>query len=258
MVEGVLQVLIGGVSLQGPVRQNNEDAILVKPGVCVVADGMGGHLAGEVASASAIAVFDQRCSAHHGANSLPDDAEVIATFEAAQQAIERKSKADSRLRGMGTTAVALLWAQNQAVVAHVGDSRAYLLRDDRLVRLTRDHSFVEALREQPELASQFEPGTLAHIRGLILRALGAADAWEPDLMRLQLQSQDWLLLCSDGLTDALDDDELTEWLQWAESSAHLTLDQRADVIAEAAIEAGSADNVSIVLMRVTDARHAKS
>ena len=222
----------------GRQRRENEDSAFVKAPVFVVADGMGGAQAGEVASRIATETFEQGLP---GSGS-PEErlAELVRD---ANQRIYDRSRADSGRAGMGTTLTAAYLTDGQLAIAHVGDSRAYLVRDGRLTRLTQDHSLVDELVRQGKLT---EAQAAEHPqRSIITRALGPEPEVEVDTFSYPMQVGDVLLLCSDGLTSMVSEDRLGEILTSAP-----TLDQAADGLIEEANEAGGRDNITVVLCRI--------
>ncbi len=241
----------------GRKRQHNEDALLVDPGLglFLVADGMGGHAAGEVASARAVEVVRGQLA---GGRQALEDLSRAATPEARAAAaalvetavqracaeVYRLAATDPSKRGMGTTLVSLVVAGNKAVVGHVGDSRVYLLRGGQCHRLTEDHTLVAAqvkagtlTREQAQ-ASQF--------RNVITRAVGIQESVQVDTLMVDLLPRDTFLLCTDGLHGYLPDEELAPLL--ANGAAK---DLPAKLIA-LANERGGRDNITAVVVRVSD------
>ena len=186
----------------GLLREGNEDSAYAGPRLLAIADGMGGHAAGEVASAvaiSAIAPLDGQ-GLTDSADMLDALAEAVAS---ARSTLHEMSEADPATEGMGTTLTALLWAGDQVAICHIGDSRAYLLRDGDLYQITRDHTLIQSLVDEGRLS----PAAAANHpqRSLIMRALqGSTDA-DPDLSMHTALLGDRYLLCSDGLTDVVTD-----------------------------------------------------
>jgi serine/threonine protein phosphatase PrpC len=241
----------------GPVRDNNEDAMLLdrEMSIFIVADGMGGHAAGEVASQMAVdSMHEVLCGSQD-----PDETRLVRDVDAldasdalrerlryamnqASVQIRRYSEEHSETRGMGTTVVALVIDGDRAHLAHVGDSRAYLLRREQLFRLTRDHTVVQqeidAGRLTPELAR-----LLPH-RNILTQSVGFHGPVEPDISTRVVQAGDVFVLCSDGLTDMLDDRALLEVMRGREP------DELVDALTEAALEAGTEDNVTVVVVAV--------
>jgi protein phosphatase len=218
----------------GRLRQSNEDALILADPVFAVADGMGGARAGEVASAMAVAALYDVAG---GADAL------VAALEGVNDRIHAAAQADPSLAGMGTTATAALVARDELVIAHVGDSRAYLLRDGRLQQVTDDHSLVAELTRRGALT----PAEAEHHpqRSVITRALGAEPGVGVDVVRLVPQSGDVLLLCSDGLNSMVSDGEIGRIV-----GGPGTLPERARELVQAANGAGGEDNVTVLLVRL--------
>jgi serine/threonine protein phosphatase PrpC len=222
----------------GRQRRENEDSAFVQAPVFVVADGMGGAQAGEVASRIATETFEQGLP---GAGT-PEDrlAELVRD---ANQRIYDRARADRGRAGMGTTLTAAYLTDSQLAIAHVGDSRAYLLRDGKLTRLTQDHSLVDELVRQGKLT---EAQAAEHPqRSIITRALGPEPEVEVDTFSYPMQAGDVLLLCSDGLTSMVSEDRVAEVMLAAP-----TLQEAADRLIDEANEAGGRDNITVVLCRL--------
>ncbi len=223
----------------GRQRRANEDSFFVRAPLFVVADGMGGAQAGEVASGLAAETF---------AAGLPDDGTPEQRLEArvrdANRRIHERSQEDHALNGMGTTITAAYLDGDELALAHVGDSRAYLLRDGELTRLTRDHTLVEELVRRGELTE--EEAAEHPQRSIITRALGPEPDVDIDLHTHLVRSDDVLLLCSDGLTSMIGEDEVGAILR--EGSGGLAGVGRA--LVDAANEAGGRDNITVVLFRL--------
>ena len=221
----------------GSVREQNEDSLVVAPPLFVVADGMGGHEAGEIASEIAVETLQEAAPDH------PDAEELGKAVELANRAIIDAALAGHGRPGMGTTCTAAMLEENRLVIAQVGDSRAYLMHGGSLSQLTRDHSLmanmIEAGQITPEEA-RYHPN-----RSVITRALGNDPETTPDLYEINVEAGDRLLLCSDGLTSMVDDDEISD-----------TLARQADpqkcaiALVNAAIAAGGADNVTVIVANV--------
>lgn len=218
----------------GRLRQSNEDALLLADPVFAVADGMGGARAGEVASAMAVATL-------YGFAGGVDD--LVAALEDVNNRIHTAAQADASLAGMGTTTTTALVTRDELVIAHVGDSRAYLLRDGRLRQVTDDHSLVaELIRRGALTPAEAERHPQ---RSVITRALGAEPGVEVDVVRLAPQAGDVLLLCSDGLTGMVGDGEIGRIV-----GGPGPLPERARKLVQAANGAGGEDNVTVVLVRI--------
>ncbi|MFM7248140.1 MAG: Stp1/IreP family PP2C-type Ser/Thr phosphatase, partial [Actinomycetota bacterium] len=218
----------------GRLRQSNEDALVLADPVFAVADGMGGARAGEVASAMAVAALYGFAGGADG---------LVAALEDVNDRIHAAAQADGSLAGMGTTATAALVTRDELVIAHVGDSRAYLLRDGRLRQVTDDHSLVaELIRRGALTPAEAERHPQ---RSVITRALGAEPDVEVDVVRLVPQAGDVLLLCSDGLTGMVGDGEIGRIV-----GGQGPLPERARELVQAANGAGGEDNVTVVLVRI--------
>jgi protein phosphatase len=222
----------------GRVRSLNEDATLVMPGagVFAVADGMGGHNAGDVASKLAVESLRNRLRGR------------VATPTALQSAVQetnltllRRAQSDEACSGMGTTLTLLWMAKDGALIGHVGDSRAYRYRDGMLRQCTEDHSVVAELVRQGALTQ--EEARVHPYRNVITRALGTAGYVEVDVVALDVAPGDRFLLCSDGLTGMVSDEHIEKTL-----SAAPTLDAAADALLAAALKAGGRDNITLLLM----------
>lgn len=230
---------VGATDL-GQVRSENEDCygFDAARGVAVLADGMGGLNAGEVASAAAVRAF---------LAAIPENCDSEALARAASQANDQVYRLSREQVGpgvMGTTLVACVAAQTGSarwLFANVGDSRAYLLRDQMLRQVTRDHSVVQELTEQGLLTraeARYAPN-----RHIITRAIGLEEAVEADVDEIEREEGDLVLLCSDGLTDMLLESAITEILITAESPR-----VAAERLVAAANGAGGIDNISLVLI----------
>lgn len=231
-------------------RHRNEDSILVTEGILAVCDGMGGHQAGDVASRIAvdtIGTFISRSGADpdltwpYGFDpSLSFDANRVRTaIKLANRAIFTRAAAEDEYAGMGTTVVAMLVAPGDAqfTYGHVGDSRIYLIRDGRAVQLTRDDSLANSAWADAE-----EAGAMKNV---LTKALGVRGEVEFDVAAHDLQTGDTVLLCSDGLTNMLDDDAILEIV--GRYDGHL--DKTCDQLVDGANARGGRDNISAILLR---------
>jgi PPM family protein phosphatase len=222
----------------GRQRSANEDSLVVRPPLFAVADGMGGAKAGEVASAVAV-------DAVEGAqeSSEPTEAQLANIVREANRRIYDLAVADESRRGMGTTLTLAKLHGDEVSLAHVGDSRAYRLRGGELEQLTRDHSLVAEL----ERSGQITPEAAEHHpqRSIITRALGPEPDVEVDTYTLTGRDGDVFLICSDGLTSMISDDEVASILRSAGS-----LDEAADGLVRAANQSGGKDNITVILFRL--------
>lgn len=234
----------------GRARSNNEDSVATDDGVslAVLADGMGGYNAGEVASEMATRLIRDHMANWAAAAGDPRDEPAVrsalaAAAQAANRAVLDAAQAQAEYAGMGTTLVLALFGQDKVWIGHIGDSRAYRLRAGRLEQLSRDHSL---LQEQIDagLLSEEEAAYSMH-RNLVTRAVGV----EPDVLleihSHHLQVGDLLLLCSDGLSDMLPDAAIAQVMR-----THDTLPETAQALVEAANAAGGRDNISVILAKV--------
>lgn len=235
----LITITAAGATDRGRVRPTNEDAFAVAPPLYVVADGMGGHRGGEVAARLAVTTIALRAPELAAA----DGDALAASLREANRIILDAAGEDDALRGMATTCTAALVRGRVARIAHVGDSRAYLCRAGTLTQLTADHSVVAQLVREGYLS----PEEAAHHprRNVILRALGHVPDLDVDTVEVVLDAGDRLLLCSDGLTNELDDGEIADVL-----GADADAQAAADRLVGLANSAGGADNVTVVVIDV--------
>jgi serine/threonine protein phosphatase PrpC len=224
-------------------RQANEDRYAIVPelGLYLVADGMGGHNAGQVASQLASEAAIRAVEALQGATVSLAERLRNAVFSANREIFSAAST-KPEFAGMGTTFVGLLFAGERLALAHVGDSRAYLLRDGRLRPLTDDHSIVAELVRRQEI-SESDARRHPH-RHVLTRALGVRPRIEPDLAEMTPQNNDVFILCSDGLTTHVEDEEIAERVH-----ADPDLEEVAAGLVDAANRAGGVDNTTVLLVR---------
>lgn len=227
------QLTFGAATHVGRVRQANEDSKLHEPPLFAVADGMGGHLAGDVASQLAIEALSSGV--------LSDSEALVSAVRDANRQIFERASEDPLLTGMGTTITALYAADSSAQIVHVGDSRAYLFRDDDLQRLTKDHTHVGRLVEEGRLSP--EDADRHPQRSYLERALGVDPEVDVDVQVLDTLPGDRLLLCSDGLYGMIDEASILAILGAEEDPQ-----RAADRLCEAAVEAGGADNVTAIVV----------
>lgn len=245
-----------GLSDVGRQRQHNEDYYLLdaERKLYVVADGMGGHAAGEVASKIAVETIAELVSAPDEVDGTwphPYDEQfcrstnrLIAALQLANSRVLEAMRKDARLRGMGTTVVATLIDGDTVSFAHVGDSRAYMIRDGRIVRMTNDHSWVF---EQVQAGMLTEAEAEKHpLRNVITRALGGALTIVPDAREMAGLPGDIYLLCSDGLTGMVAEPEILELISGAEDD----IEASCRSLIERANENGGLDNITAILVKV--------
>jgi protein phosphatase len=223
----------------GRQRQGNEDNFFVRAPLFVVADGMGGAQAGEVASEISVRSFDDELPNGSRAEAL------VRVIEQANQRIHERARSDDSLHGMGTTTTAAYVDDDEVIIAHVGDSRAYLLREGELIRLTKDHSLVGELVARGKLTE--EQAEQHPQRSVITRALGPEASVQVDIDIFPAKAGDLFLLCSDGLTSMVHEPKLRPLFE--ESDSLETLGKR---LIDAANAAGGRDNITVILFRLEE------
>jgi serine/threonine protein phosphatase PrpC len=236
-----LQLHIAAHSEIGPVRKNNQDSGYASPNLLVVADGMGGAAAGDLASAVAIDSIRRIDTPTQGEEML----EVLAgALHRANDRIADLVEADYSLEGMGTTVTGVLFDGAQFGLAHIGDSRAYLLHESRLERLTHDHSWVQSLVDDGKI-NESEAAVHPH-RSLLLKVLNGQPANDPDLTMVKVVPGDRLLLCSDGVCGLVDDDVIEAALQRPD------LEDAMRQLVDEALAEGGIDNITVILADVVE------
>jgi protein phosphatase len=239
---------VAGLTHQGLVREQNEDRYIIDQGVgCfLIADGMGGHLAGEVASRIAAETIAKKLARWSGKPSRDPAKTLQDAIHAAHQAVRKEAAKSLARRGMGSTVV-VAWLQPdscQLWLGHVGDSRAYLLRGSEFFLLTEDHTIYNQARR----AGMLGPDPQMHPpRGVLSQAIGPSDAIAPEVVRIELRPGDRLMLCSDGLTDMLSDEEIKALL-----IPPAELEKTCNTLIQAALKRGGRDNVTVVVLGVMD------
>jgi PPM family protein phosphatase len=234
-----LKLVAAGVTDVGRVREGNEDDFLVdaRTSLIAVADGMGGHRAGEVASATALEALRAAVASGEA---------IRDAIAVANDAVLEKSVSDQQLHGMGTTVTAGTLARGGTLlVGHVGDSRAYLVRDGQLTQITNDHSLVEEMVRGGELTP--EQAEVHPRRSIITRALGIDPEVDVDVYPVELRDGDRILLCSDGLTTMVRQDEIAGIL-----SREHDPERAAQLLVDAANAAGGEDNVTALVVEVVE------
>jgi len=225
---------------RGLVRANNEDSVYAGARLLALADGMGGHAAGEVASQLVIAALAHLDDDEPGGDLL---AKLDAAVRAGNAAIAAQVEMEPELEGMGTTLTAILFAGNRIGLVHIGDSRGYLLRDGELTQITKDDTFVQTLVDEGRITR--EEAHSHPQRSLIMRALTGHEV-EPTLTMREARAGDRYLLCSDGLSDPVSDETILEALQISDVS------EAAYRLIELALRGGGPDNVTVVVADVVD------
>ncbi len=251
-----MRVRFAGETDVGKTRDHNEDAFYLpaEERFAIVADGMGGHASGEVASQLAVETivdYFQRTAEGqevtwpyklgHGRIS---ENRLVASIMLANQRIYEQAQANPKYKGMGTTVVSILFEEDFALLAHVGDSRIYRIRPGEIVQLTQDHSFLNEYARMKGITVD-EAQALLRQKNVVSRALGMKPMVKVDVMRINPSLGDIYLLCTDGLSDMLPDEAIH-----AITLSEQNLDKACDKLIEAANEAGGKDNITVVLARI--------
>lgn len=231
----------------GVVRSGNEDSYLMASdrGLFIVADGMGGHAAGEVASDMATRIVAEE---YHPVRGMRDDelmSQMIGAIRSGNEAIFRRTLSEHDKRGMGTTVTVLHLLPRRYLIGQVGDSRAYLLRGGVLSQLTKDHSYVQEQVDAGRLTP--EDARVHPYANVITRCVGSSSDVVPDLFFGTLEVGDLLLLASDGLTGMLDDEDVREIM-----ASDVPLEEMVDVLIAGANHRGGLDNVTTILVRIEE------
>lgn len=234
-----MRIVYAARSDVGRMRRANEDSYLVREPLFAVADGMGGHLAGDVASATAVEVLGR------DAELELDERRLEEMVRDANAAIWEKAQADAQLRGMGTTCTLVWMEDSTAHLAHVGDSRAYLLREGALSQLTDDHTLVARMVREGRLEA--DEARSHPQRNVITRALGVDPEVDVDIFAIELQRGDRLLLCSDGLPSMVDDETIRTTLD-----EHGDLSVAADRLVDLANSRGGDDNITVLVLEARE------
>ena len=251
-----MRVRFSGETNIGMKRKHNEDSFLIPDyeRVAVVADGMGGHASGEVASGMAVESVGEylHSTLEHPIVTWPfkldtgiryDTNRLVIAIKHANQRIYETAQQDESKHGMGTTIVAALFSDDRAIVAHVGDSRCYRLRRNQLIQLTEDHSLLNDYMKMKRLSGE-DSGRFTQ-KNVIVRALGMKESVQVDTMVDQPQIDDIYLLCSDGLSGMVTDPQIADILR-SESD----LDNACERLIRAANDAGGTDNITSLLCRI--------
>ena len=248
-----LALNIGKCTLLGNYRENNEDSIEVKQfpdmTICIVADGMGGQAAGEIASKRAIEVVPRELRKNLAAQSSEDQVKQIVRKAVVQtnDEIITMGSLDRDLKNMGTTIVLALWRRGRELyLANLGDSRAYMVRAGQIEQLTIDHSLAWALVENKTITAA--EAKEHRFKNVLWKYLGSKEIGDgPEVKPIELEKGDKFLLCSDGLTGPVPDEKLLEFMQ-----AHPNVQECADGLGQLAHEMGSRDNVSCIVIEVVE------
>jgi serine/threonine protein phosphatase PrpC len=247
-----LTLNIGKCTLLGNYRENNEDSIDVKTfpdmTVCLVADGMGGQAAGEVASKRAVEIVPRELKKYLSGAVSGDETKTIIRRAVVQanEEIMAMAALDRELKNMGTTIVVAVWRKGSSAlyVAGMGDSRAYLLRGKKIEQLTIDHSIAQALVEAKTISA--EEARTHRYRNVLWKYLGSQEVGEgPEVKMVPLQPADRILLCTDGLSGVVSDEQLLDFMAQKED-----VQECADGLGQLALDAGSRDNISCIVIQV--------
>ncbi|MEU5210870.1 PP2C family serine/threonine-protein phosphatase [Streptomyces sp. NPDC020742] len=229
-------------SHKGMIREGNEDSGYAGPRLLAIADGMGGQAAGEVASSEVISTLVQLDDDVPGSDILTS---LGTAVQRANDQLRVMVEEDPQLEGMGTTLTALLWTGQRLGLVHVGDSRAYLLRDGVLTQITQDHTWVQRLVDEGRITE--EEATTHPQRSLLMRALGSGDHVEPDLSIREVRAGDRYLICSDGLSGVVSHQTLEETLA-SYHGPHETVQE----LIQLALRGGGPDNITCIVADVLD------
>jgi serine/threonine protein phosphatase PrpC len=240
-----MKARVHGLTDVGRRRENNQDQLLVdeQRDVYAIADGMGGHAAGEVASSIAIQALAETVieTSEEAANKV-----LVSAFQEGNRRICESVLARGEWRGMGTTIVALARRDDKMIIGHVGDSRSYVLRDGKLIQLTADHSWVA---EQVRMGLLTDEEAHKHpMRNIVTRAMGNRLELEVDVSEHPIHSGDVYLLCSDGLNSMIGDDLIAEIL----TANHEDPVQACRALIDTANEHGGDDNITVIVVAITD------
>jgi protein phosphatase len=232
-------VNIGFATHPGRKRRHNEDSYVVEPPMFAVADGMGGAKAGEVASGLAAAALKET-----GTDGSSGEERVTQLIQEANRRVFRRANEDREASGMGTTMTVALVEDGRVVFGHVGDSRAYLIRDGSIEQLTDDHSLVAELVRSGRLTP--EEAEVHPQRSVITRAVGTEPDVDVDTFTIEPEAGDLFLICSDGLTDMVDDGTIIDAIERHRDD----LDEAAKALVGAANRVGGEDNITVLLVEV--------
>jgi protein phosphatase len=250
-----LALNVGKCSLLGNYRENNEDAVDVKQSpdltLCLVADGMGGQAAGEIASKHAIEAIPRELSKHLTSNHAAEQVKkaIRDAVVQANEEIMQLGSLKTDYRNMGTTIVLAVWRKGDDLfVTGVGDSRAYLIRRGKMDQLTVDHSLAQALVEAKTISA--EEARNHKFRNVLWKYLGTKEVGEgPEVKTLHLQTGDYVLLCTDGLSGVVTDEQVLECIRHYPDAQPC-----AEALGQLALDCGSRDNVSCVVIQVVQAQ----
>lgn len=243
----LFQVKSHGLTDVGLIRENNEDVwgAVISKNFFVLADGMGGHKAGEVAASETVSKLTQLIERSLGGNPTLSEAQKLIeeSIHQVNHEVYQKSCSDEELRGMGTTLCCLYFHEEGVVFAHVGDSRIYRLRKKRLKQLTQDHSLVTEMIELGEISER--KAEKVGYKNIITRAVGAEPKVKPVVSIIDIAHEDRFLMCSDGLTDLLTKQQIEKYMSYLSDPKEIV-----EGLVDSALSKGGHDNVTVVVMHV--------
>lgn len=242
-----------GITDTGCVRELNEDSYSIcgfkknsEPGFCVVADGMGGHNAGEVASRLAVNFINKSLNDILTENDNPDiPRRINDALNSANESIYRMSKEDSSRSGMGTTAVVCAFANSEGYIANIGDSRAYACRNDEIYQITVDHSIVEEMVANGSITK--EEARIHPQKNIITRAVGSDEKTKADIFEYEYKPGDSIVMCSDGLSGMVEDNEILDIVNKGSGSKDI-----AEKLCSIAKQNGGLDNITVIVIRIIE------
>lgn len=243
----MLRIKFAGKTDRGKKRSHNEDFFYAEFPLFIVADGLGGHLAGEVASETAVMeVVKEVKQKYFEAKSVSELKKILKeSILKAGEAVFLKSRQKKEFRGMGTTISAAALLNNQIVIAHVGDSRIYLFRDDKLKQLTKDHTYIQFLIDKGEITE--EEAKDHPLKNALLQALGSERKVEVEVKSLKFKVQDKILLCTDGLYNMITEEEIKNVIKEDTETK-----EKVERLIKKALNAGGLDNVTAILLEVVE------
>lgn len=246
-----------GLSDIGLLRQNNEDVWAIQPAkkVYILADGMGGHQAGEVAAREAVETLSAKLEAnldlHDDALTLEEAQDIISdAIEDVNDHVYKMGRKDRDLRGMGTTLCCLHFHPKGLIYAHVGDSRIYRLRGKKLFQMTKDHSLLRELMDSGQL-DEMQAGEFVY-KNIITKAVGTEPFVQPTVRHCEIHHHDIFMMCSDGLSDLVSREDMELILNKKASLSNL-----AQGLIDTAKERGGHDNITVILVKVTEKHETK-
>lgn len=234
------------VGMKRTVNEDRVEVFLREDGrlLAVIADGMGGHNAGDVASELAVTEFKKYFAAFNPLIVKARDW-LTYTFQSINQTVSRHSQTSADCAGMGTTLIAGLFEKQQGIIAHVGDSRVYLISPERVLQITRDHSYVNVLIDSGEISE--EQAKTHPNKNVLMKAIGTERTIQPDFYDIAFRPNSYLLFCTDGLSN-----KISEPLMQSILYSHKTLEEKGQDLVDEANKSGGEDNISLILLSNND------